>query len=380
MYPKVLMVVPYFLPIMSGVTLYAYRLAKGLQENGLDVCIHTIAYKADDEEIQNPDTSGLNIIRFKYQWDNRKFCQPISWSYVLKTLMDSNKYDIIHVHDFPKITNDAIIFILKKILKRRIPIVLTPHGSGYVGPTMSKISKLYWAVGIPYSSLMVADCIITGTKLQYDSFKQKFGLSKVTLIPTGILTNDYYATSKISTKIGSLNVLYIGRIIREKGLQYLLEAMNIVRQSVKLKLVCVGPDYGFRNELEKKANQLGISDLVYFTGKVPESEKLKYLRWCDVLVLPSHYEAFGIPIIEAMAHGKAVIATATEGAKSLIEHRKNGLLVGIGNVSELASSLKELANNPDLREALGKAGYKTAEDYKLETFIKRHIELYQKMV
>lgn len=379
MYPRILMVVPYFLPIVNGVSLYVYRLVKGLKDNGIEVCIHTIDSQTKDVTINDLDISGFNIRRFKYQWDNRKLCQPISYRYILNTISESGKFDIIHIHDFPKIINDVIIIMLKKIFKSKIPIIITPHGSGYVGPSKSKMARLYWNIGFPYYSLDAVDLIITGTQLQYDNFKQKYN-SKTILIPYATLTQEYYIDNPpASNKIGSLNILYIGRIIQEKGIQHLLEAIYMIKKTFELKLICVGPDYGYRSELEKLADKLQIADIVEFTGEVEETEKLKYLRWCDVLVLPSYYEAFGIPIIEAMAHSRAVIATVTEGAKSLIENGKNGLIVDIGNASEIAASLKKLAENPKLRQALGEAGYKTAEKYKLETLIKSHIDVYERL-
>lgn len=364
--------VPYFLPTMSGVALYVYKLAQGLMSRGVEVCIHTTT--SNEEEFAGLPTSELRVKRFGCQYDQRAWAQPISWGYVMETLRESERYDVIHVHDFPKVVNDALIFLLKRVYRVRRPVILTPHGSGYVGPSRSWLARLYWRLGFPSRSLNAVDLILTGTKRQYENFKAAY--SNTVLIPTGLLSEDYYSSEGAPSGSGVLNVLFIGRIAKEKGVQHLLEAMSFLRGRTRMHLVCVGPDYGFRNTLEGLAKRLGVEGLVEFVGPTSEQDKLEYLKWCDVLVLPSYYEAFGIPIVEAMAHRKAVVATATEGAASLIEHGRNGLLVPVGDARQLASCLAALAENPRLRWELGSAGYATAQEYRLEVFIQRHVELY----
>lgn len=382
---KVLMVTPYFVPILNGVSFYVYRLAKGLMSENVYVEVHTVDCKEEDNDVDDINLIGLNIRRMKCFWDKRELCQPLSFSYIFRTLAVADDFDIIHIHDFPKVINDLLVFFLKKVKRIKTPVVLTPHGSGYVGPSGNNISRIYWFIGFPFYILNASDAIITGTNIQYENFKRVYGPKKTHLIYTGLLTREYFDNDETNDyakdKDESFKILYIGRIIQEKGLQHLYRAISeATKYGINVKLICVGPDYGYKKDLEILSEKLGISSLINYTGKISEVEKHKYLRWCNALVLPSYYEAFGIPIVEAMAYGKAVIATATEGAKSLIEDHKDGLLVKIGSDLDLYLAIKELAENPDYCKNMGYDGRQRAAIYKIDTFIEKHIELYHELL
>src|SRR5690606_27059324 len=106
------------------------------------------------------------------------------------------------------------------------------------------------------------------------------------------------------------------------------------------------------NNLKKLCDDLKISQLVTFTGKIPASEIPFYCQKMDVLVNISAYESFGVSVIEAMACEKAVIASNVGGLAEIIKNEEDGLLVTVNNIEEVTAAMKKLAFDSNLRQKL----------------------------
>ena len=207
------------------------------------------------------------------------------------------------------------------------------------------------------------------------------GQNKVSTIPTGIPQHIYIEKPHF-IEDGKLKVLFIGRIVQEKGIKELLYAIHEVRKIIgdkNVELRIIGPDYGYLKTAQKIINGLKLNNIVKILGTVSEEEKVKDLDWCDVLVLPSYYEAFGVPILEAMTRGKPVIATKTVGAMSLVKHGETGFLVEIGDWKAIAQQLLHLFKNPSLKYRMGEKALERAKHFSMERMIEQHIKLYQKL-
>lgn len=375
------MVTPYFPPIINGPSLHVSHLVNGLVNQGISVHVHTMKYILT-EQITDTNNKGFTISHFKPYSLLRgaSFDQPLSISYIKSTITASDDYDIVHVHDYPKLCNDALILALKKI-KPSKPVVLTPHGAGPVAPANKISSKAYWASGIPVKVAQAADRLIAVTPLQKEVFARVSEEQKISMISEAI-PSQYFVKVPTFVDDGVLKVLFIGRIIEEKGIRDLLHAMNIATKMSgnKVELRCVGPDYGFMPEALKIIKDLNLEGVVYMFGALPENEKLIQLNWCDVLVLPSYYEAFGIPIIEAMAHAKPVIATKTIGAMSLINQGETGFLVNIGDPKALALTFANFINNLQLKYQMGAKALRSALPFSMANMIERHLNVYSNVV
>lgn len=375
---RVLMVTPYFPPIINGPSLHVSHLVKGLVDQGVYVHVHTMNYGLQ-EGVLGADDDGLVISRFKpYSFfRGASFDQPISLSYIRSAIAASDDFDMVHVHDFPKLCNDSLILALKK-LKPDKPVVLTPHGAGPVAPANKVSSKVYWASGIPVKVVQAADHLITVTPLQKKIFARVCDEQKISMISEAI-PPQYFVSAPSFVEDGKLKVLFIGRIIEEKGIGNLLYAVSSASKTSnnKVELRCVGPDYGFMQEALKLIKELHLENVVHMLGPLPENEKLIQLNWCDVLVLPSYYEAFGIPIIEAMAHAKPVIATKTIGAVSLVKNNETGFLVNLSDPIDLANKLMQFVYDPSLKLTMGEESLKRALAFSMKNMVKNHIRLYE---
>jgi glycosyltransferase involved in cell wall biosynthesis len=139
--------------------------------------------------------------------------------------------------------------------------------------------------------------------------------------------------------------LSAGRLVKFKGLDYLLRAFaglkNSVDLPIRLKIIGRGEE---RENLEALADELGITNEVEFTGRISREEVSRGYREANCFVLPSLYEAFGVVLIEAMATGLPVFATRSGGPENIVENQC-GILTEPGNIDALKDSMAEMIRN-----------------------------------
>jgi D-inositol-3-phosphate glycosyltransferase len=152
--------------------------------------------------------------------------------------------------------------------------------------------------------------------------------------------------------------LFVGRMDPIKGLDVLLHAINLLKSHEDLTLVVVG---GSGREDEMQRNQalvrsLGIDRQVQFRGAVPQAELRYYYSAATVLVVPSHYESFGLAAVEALACGTPVIGSLVGGLPTVIHDGENGFLVPWRQPAEFAARIERLiGNSPERQELASRA-------------------------
>jgi glycosyltransferase involved in cell wall biosynthesis len=135
--------------------------------------------------------------------------------------------------------------------------------------------------------------------------------------------------------------LTIALLSDQKGVNYLLQAATLVRSRVDCPFeLVIGGDGPERQRLEQLARQLGLTDICRFVGLLDRTQVRDWMRWCDVFVLPSIHETFGVVLGEAMACGKPVIATRCGGPEFVVEEGC-GLLVPIADAHALADAMEQ---------------------------------------
>lgn len=167
----------------------------------------------------------------------------------------------------------------------------------------------------------------------------------------------------------------------KKGLDVLLKAFaRIESEDPSLKLVLVG-DGPLRGDLEALARTLGISERVRFLGRKGRPQVADLLQRCEVFVLPSRAEPFGIVLIEAMACRKPVIATRVGGIPEIVEDGKNGILVEPDNPRALAEAIVRVLKNRDLQSSLACSGYAAVhEKFSSEAMGGAYEELFERVL
>jgi phosphatidylinositol alpha-mannosyltransferase len=173
--------------------------------------------------------------------------------------------------------------------------------------------------------------------------------------------------------------MFIGRLEKRKGLDYLLKAYQQVKRTIPdSRLIVVGPGERLRKKYQKRVARDGIGD-VTFIGYATYSDLPRYYRTADIICCPATgWESFGIVLIEAMAVGTAVVASNISGYASVLTHDAEGLLVPPKNVPQLAEALLSLADDKPRRQQMGQKGIITAKEYSWENVAKRVLDCYHK--
>lgn len=204
-----------------------------------------------------------------------------------------------------------------------------------------------------------------------------------TIIPFGVDIEQFEATAAATRRELGLrdNQKVIGTVCRlvepKKGLRFLLQAMAVLARKYgqppcQLLIVGDGPS---RHELELLREQLGLSSWVVFAGSRRDIPRV--LHALDAFVLPSLYEGFGIALLEAMAAGKPVIATAVGGIPEFVLSGETGLLIEPGNVEALADAIDRLLSHPQQARIMGAKGrIRVGESYHISTVVRQHEQVY----
>jgi len=170
------------------------------------------------------------------------------------------------------------------------------------------------------------------------------------------LDHDLYRPDPAVRKSERPTIVFVGRLRRYKGLDWVMRALPDVIAGVQgARLVVLG-DGPFREALERAAQRLGVAGAVEFHGFVPSAEKVRWMREAWVLVQPSPKEGWGLTVVEAGACGTAVVATDAPGLRDSVRNGETGLLVPYDDRRRLSETLIRVLSDSALRDRLAAAG------------------------
>ncbi len=219
------------------------------------------------------------------------------------------------------------------------------------------------------------------------SLERVYGLRNLPLIPNGIPVDQYALAEEVRkawrTREGyeesAVLLVSVARMSPQKDHFSLIQAFSIASsRSSQLRLLLVG-DGSLRSKLEAQVKALDLKDKVRFLGvraDVPE-----ILAAADMFVLSSQWEGNPLSVMEAMAAGKPVIATAVGGVPELIQHGISGVLVPPGDVEALAEAILKLADDPNLRRQMGKEAFRRAKErFDVSVMVREYEFLYERLL
>lgn len=343
----------------------------------LDKRINPSLYIPNKSKKINQKLENFLVKNLIYQ----RFCFAPNFSkiyYFLKKIHKSQKIDLVHSSPI-RFTADISAFLFCK--KNHVPYICTPLY--HINP---------YADSIFYPSfqyiLKNAEAVIAVTDIE-KKFYTKYGINnkKIHIISPGIEPTDY---KKPDTKnFKEMNnipenapvLFFMGRRNFEKGIiTTILSLHYLIKEFKDIKLLVAGPktfDYlKFIKKIPSKLNS-HIIDL----GIVDMNTKTDALANCDVFILPSIDDAFGIVYLEAWLFKKPVIGALGGNVEGLIDDEQNGFLVPFNNIKKLASKVEVLLKNEKLREQIGHNGFnKLKNNYTLEITNKKILDLYKKFI
>ena len=274
----------------------------------------------------------------------------------IKDVLKEEKFDIIHLHE--PLVPTLCITVLR--LSRTVNIG-TFHAFDSRGYSLSKplnplllkrwVSKLDGRIAVSKPAM---------------EFVNKHFPGNYTIIPNGVDTEHFSPDVSPIEEFGDgkLNILFVGRLEKRKGLDYLLKAYQRIKCDISnSRLIIVGPGTRLRHKYEKQVKQSGLKDVV-FVGFTSYEELPRYYKTADICCAPATgWESFGIILLEAMAVGKPVVASNIEGYASLLTDGVEGLLVPPKDEDRLAQALISLMTDESLRQQMGARGRLKAKEY-----------------
>ena len=368
---KILMLTWEYPPrIVGGIARVVHDLSKRLIKDGHEVTVVTYRDSADVPEYEND--KGVNVYRVdNYMIHPNNF---IDWTMQLNFNMLSkateiiNKeggFDVIHAHDW-------LVTYAAKSLKNAydIPIVATIHAteagrnSGIHDETQRYINDTEWL--LTYEATEV----IVNSNYMKNEIQRLFGLpfDKINVIPNGINLSNFtgierdYDFRRQYAMDNEKIILYVGRLVYEKGVQHLIAAMpKILSNYNDAKLIIAGRG-GMMDELRAEASNLGLNDKIYFTGYLNSKQVQKMYKCADVAVFPSTYEPFGIVALEAMLAGVPTVVSDVGGLDEIVTHGVDGMKSYAGNANSIADSVTALLYDHQLATNVSKKAKQKVKD------------------
>lgn len=374
-------------PYINGVSTSVLMLKQGLEKLGHTVYVVTVNsenfhYKKEENVLMIPGVP-IGVLDFRMT-----SLYPLKAQKIIK----SWNLDVIHTH-----TEFAIGSFARLIAKQyNIPLVHTYHTmyeeyiyyitKGYFDGASKKL--------VEYLTLFLCDKtveeLIVPTKKTYDLFKDKYKVKRdVHIIPSGIDVTRFYEENIDKSKVLKLReelglkkddfvILYVGRIAKEKSIDFLINNLKDIKKKIpKVKMVIVGdgPDM---NDLAELAYKNRLDKTITFTGKVSWNKVPLYYRLADVFVTASTSETQGLTVIEAMAASIPVVAINDESFRLVINDKQDGLLFETDK--EYQDMIVKLYKNKPYSKMIAKQGRITANAYNPETYAKRVLEIYNKVI
>jgi glycogen(starch) synthase len=263
--------------------------------------------------------------------------------------------DLVHVH----LGEDLAILPLAALAAapRRLPVVLTIHCSlAHTLRVCDVRTAILRTLGgwIERQGERRAAATLVYTSLLADRLARDAGRPAAHVVRRGIdarLFADRDGADPLSDLGAGPRVLFVGRMVRQKGVHVLAEAAARLRTpGAQMVFVGDGPE---RARVERDAERLGLADRVHVTGFVPHDQVPGFLAHADLLVLPSLYEELGTVLVEAMHAGIPAVASRTGGIPEVVQDGVTGLLVEPGDPGALARAIDTVLANPALAASMG---------------------------
>ena len=374
--------------IIGGIATHVYNLSINLVKLGVEVHVVTCDF---------PNTPGYEIVEGVevHRFDSYSLPTPdfAAWvqlmnlnmqraaTQIIKCKKDSSI--IIHAHDW--LSAKAGIG-LKHL--NRLPLVSTIHATEYGrrSGVFSDYNRMIHEIEVWLGS--ESKRVICCSRFMAEQVNKVLGVpyEKIRVIPNGIdpsIFTNLKGVEEVKSRFadrGEKLVLFVGRLVVEKGVLVLLDAIPKVLQRVDAEFVIAGDGY-LRSEVVKRVAESGLGGKVHVTGYLDTDTIRRLFLAADVCVIPSLYEPFGIVALEAMAAGCPVVASDTGGLSEIIEHEKTGVKVYPNNPDSLAWGILRVLESKDLVERLKKnMREKVEREYRWSTIAQATKDVYEEAI
>ena len=373
--------------VIGGISPHVYFLSKSLSKNDVKVYVVTCDFPGAPA---HETIDGVEV----YRVDSYKNPSPdfATWVYLMNLNMQkeaaalagrlSDEIDVFHAHDWLVATAGIG---LKHVFRK--PLLVTMHSTeigrrdGIHTSTEKMIHET--EAWLTYEAWKVICC----SDYMVSHVKWAFGLpdDKLVMVPNGVNTVVYENLQEQDCKPfrsafalpEEKLVLFVGRLVYEKGAQVLINAIPRILEKVNAKFVIVGSGY-MKEQLSSIVRSMGLEHKVLFTGFVDEETLLRLQSCADVSVVPSLFEPFGIVALEAMAAKSPVVVSDTGGLSEIVDHDSTGVKVYPNNTESLAWGITKILLDDNFRNNIRQNAYrKIQEKYDWDKIAQRTKRIYE---
>jgi glycogen(starch) synthase len=357
--------------VIGGISPHVFYLSKSLAKNGVNVHVVTCDFPGAPAR---ETVEGVEV----YRVDSYKNPSPdfATWVYLMNLNMQKeaasiaaklkDKIDVFHAHDWLVATAGIG---LKHVFRK--PLLVTMHSTeigrrdGIHTSTERMIAET--EAWLTYEAWKVICC----SQYMVSHVKWAFGLpdDKLVMVPNGVNMQVYEEVRKHDLKgfrtafalPEEKLVLFVGRLVFEKGAHVLINAIPKILKKVNAKFVIVGSGY-MKEQLSTIVRSMGLEHKVLFTGFMDEESLLKLQCCADVSVVPSMFEPFGIVALEAMAAKSPVVVSDTGGLSEIVEHDVTGVKVYSNNIESLAWGITKVLTDDKYANILRENAYRRVQE------------------
>lgn len=288
---------------------------------------------------------------------------------IFKIIPYLKEYDIIHLHLFPTL---YWVVLAKWISFSKVTLIYTEHNTSNRRRSVLVFKILDKFI---YNKLNAIVCITHGVKRNLLNHIKS--LKSIKVINNGIDTEKFFNAKGLKDyqffEEDDFKIIQVSSFRKQKDQATLIRSLTLLPQKVKLLLVGDGP---LIEESKKLVQTLNLTNRVLFLGNRYDVPEL--INYSDVTVLSSHWEGFGLAIVEGMAAKKPVIATNIDGIKEIVEGY--GLLFNQGDDKELACLINKLKEDYEFYNLIAEKCFYRAKEFDINKMVSEYIELYDSVL
>ena len=348
--------------VVGGLARHVFDLSRALAKSGHNIYVIT-TYVEGHHEYEMME--GVHVYRVKgLQPHAEDFLQwvgslNISLAEQAFELLKKIQFDIIHAHDW-------LVSVAAEAVKDKlqIPLITTIHATEY-GRNNGIHSLMQTEIHRKEEQLInSSDSVIVCSEYMKNELISIFNVTeeKISVFPNGVdplMIQEKSGSLQVNRHHGDTHshiIFSVGRIVKEKGFETIIEAAPIILERYPTVLFIIAGKGPMLENYRQVVREKHLETNIRFIGFINDDERNHLLKQCDIVVIPSLYEPFGIVALEAMICNKPTVVSNTGGLKGIIEHGETGLTMLPGNPGSLAKEVLTLIENKQLAKEIAKKG------------------------
>jgi glycosyltransferase involved in cell wall biosynthesis len=360
---KIIQVSAYYPPRLGGMQNVVREISERLAAEGEDVEVYTSTVGTKEGRIISNSNPKIHYVR------GMDIAHTAIMPMLFFRLLRIPKNSIIHVHA-PRPYVLEVTALVAKL--KKIPYIVHVHSD--IQP-MGLLKFLIEPYKKYLSSHVLRGAALTlfVTEAQEEEFKDLYKLQRTAVLPNGVDDKFFIKRKPRSNNSKEeASILFVGRLNHHKNIPFIIEAVSLMQQKVKLNIVGEGE---LHNQLDAMIKKLKLNDKVKLHGSKSGDELIKQYREADIFVMASKSEGFSLSLLEAMASGLPVVVTNSPGLANFV--RDTGMVVNTNNVKVFGQELDKLLSDSSLKSRLGKQSIAKAKFYQWQKVINSLKDIYK---